>query len=35
MVEHRTPALRQGGTHPIGLLRLVGQHPVDHLLLVA
>ena len=35
MVEHRPPALRQGGTHPIGLLRLVGQYPVDHLLLVA
>ena len=34
-IEHRPPALRQGGTHPGGLLRLEGQHPVDHLLLVA
>ena len=34
-IEHRPPALGQGGSHPIGLLRLVSQHPVDHLLLVA
>ena len=34
-IEHWTPALGQGGSHPIGLLRLVGKHPVDHLLLMA
>ena len=35
MVKHPLPARRQLGPHQLRQLRPVGQHPIDHLLLMA